>query len=131
MILLLGLVVLPRLLTGTLGSEEAKEGVRLYYLQEVTDQQLSELEESGMSSPDQEMALRWKEQNDRLDSMEFVSIEVKRAILAPPFRRRAEFAVKAVVHYEDRQNHTRYFWFNGVYSGSVSESSKLEWYFPI
>lgn len=131
MILLLGLIVLPRLLTGTLGPEEAKEGVRLYYLQQLTDQQLAELEESGMSSPDQEMALRWHEQNGRVTNMKFASVEVKRAIIAPPFRRRAEFAVKAVIRLENGQSYTRYFWFNGVYQGSVSESSKLEWYVPV
>lgn len=99
-ILLVSIIALPYLLGGSLEPEEAERRVREYLLREVTYQQLAELESSGADTPDERMALRWKEQIDRVNNMEFVSVEVKRAVLVPPFRRRTNFAVKVVVREE-------------------------------
>lgn len=130
-ILLLGILVLPYLLAGSLEPEEAERRIREYLLREVTWQQMAELESGGASVPDRETALRWEEQVNRVNDLEFVSVEVKRAILVPPLRRRTSFVAKAVFRDENRRVQTRYFWFNGTSSSSVREGSKLEWYLPI
>lgn len=129
-LLLLGIFILPRLLVGSPEPAEAEERIRQYYLLEVIQQQMAEREAGGAEVLDEETALRWADEIERVDDMRFVSVEVKRAIFVPPFRRRTQFAVKAVI--QDRgQEETRYFWFNGTRPGSVQESSRSEWFVPI
>lgn len=130
-ILLLGILVLPYLLAGSLEPEEAERRIREYLLREVTRQQMAELESGGTRVPDRETALRWEEQINRVNELEFDAVEVKRAVLVPPLRRRTNFVAKAVFRDENRRVQTRYFWFNGTSSSSVGESSEPEWYLPI
>lgn len=85
---------------------------------------MSERQNSGTDVPDKETALRWEEQIDRINNTEFVSVEVKRAILVPPFRKRTNFVVRATVCDEEQHNQTRYFWFNGT--NNIRESSRWD-----
>ncbi len=128
-ILLLGILALPYLLDGSLEPEEAEEGIRLYLLGEVSGQYLAELEDSGGTDPDREIAQRWKERHDQVENMEFVSVEVKRTIIPPHLRRGTDFVVKAVIRDQEQHTETRYFWFDG--SRVVRETSKLKWYLPV
>jgi len=112
--------------------EDAKRGIREYILWKLSQQQLAELKSSGMRVPDTRMALRWKEQTEQVHDTEFLSLEVKRALLVPPLRKRTNFVVRAVIRDTKQQTQTRYFWVNGLISVlNVRESSKLAWHLPI
>ena len=128
-ILLLGIVVLPYLWDGSLEPEEAEEAIRLYLLSEVTDQYLVEREDGSRGIASREMGLRYEEEVDRVNSLEFVSVEVRRTIIPPHLRRSTHFVVKAVIRDQGQHTETRYFWFDGP--TLVRETSKLHWYVPI
>ncbi len=129
-ILLSGWLAIPYLLDYSLFSitpEEAEEGIRLYLLSEVTDQYLVD-EDGNMGIPSRETALRLEEEVDRVNNLEFVSVEVRRTIIPPHLRRSTHFVVKAIIR--DRENiQTRYFWSDA--SRVVRETSKLHWYIPV
>jgi hypothetical protein len=127
-VLLLGILALPYLLDDSLEPEQAEEGIRLYLLSEVTDQYLVD-GDGGTGIPDREMALRYREEIDRVNHLQFVSVEVKRSIIPPHLRRGTDFVVKAVIRDQEQHTETRYFWFDG--SRVVRETSKLHWYIPI
>ena len=128
-ILLLGIVVLPYLWDGSLEPEEAEEAIRLYLLGEATEQYLVELEDGSTGLPTREMGLRYEEEVDRVNSLEFVSVEVRRTIIPPHLRRGTNFVVKAVIRDQGQHTETRYFWFDEHIV--VRETSKLHWYIPI
>ena len=129
-ILLLGILVLPYLWDYSLEPEEAQEAIRLYLLGEVTDQYLVEHEDGSIGIPNREMGLRYEEEVDRVNNLEFVSVEVRRTIIPPHLRRGTTFVVKAVIRDPQEQHtKTRYFWFDGPIL--VRETSKHHWYFPI
>src|SRR5436309_1446559 len=132
-IILLGVLFsLPYLFSGSLPPEDAKRGIRDFLLWKLSQQHLAELKDSGMRVPDTRMALRWKEQTEQVRNTEFLSLEVKRALLVPPLRKRTNFVVRAVIRDTKQQTQTRYFWVNGLISVlNVRESSKLAWHLPI
>ncbi len=132
-IIFLGVLLsLPYLFSSSLTPEDAKRGIREYLLWKLSQQQLAELKSSGMRVPDTRMALRWKEQTEQVHDTEFLSLEVKRALLVPPLRKRTNFVVRAVIRDTKQQTQTRYFWVNGLISVlNVRESSKLAWHLPI
>jgi len=130
-LLLSSWIAIPYLLERSLFSltpEEAEEGIRLYLLIEAADQYLVD-EDGNPGVPDREMALRYEEEVDRIDNLEFVSVEVRRTIIPPHLRRgRPHFVVKVVIR--DRENiQTRYFWSDSIMV--VRETSKLHWYIPV
>jgi hypothetical protein len=128
-ILLLGILILPYLWDGSLEPEEAEEAIRLYLLSEVTDQYLVEREDSSIGIPNREMGLRYEEEVDRVNNLEFVSVEVRRTIIPPHLRRSMHFVVRAVIRDQKQHTETRYFWLNSAIV--VRETSKLHWYIPI
>ena len=87
-IIFLGVLSLPYLFSSSLTPEDAKRGIREYLLWKLSQQQLAELKSSGMRVPDTRMALRWKEQTEQVHDTEFLSLEVKRALLVPLLRKR-------------------------------------------
>lgn len=130
-LLLSGWIAIPYLLDHSLYSltpEEAEEDIRLYLLIEAAEKYLVD-EDGNMGVPDREAALRYEEEVDRIDNLEFVSVEVRRTIIPPHLRRsRPHFVVKAVIR--DRENiQTRYFWSDAI--RVVRETSKLHWYIPV
>ncbi len=129
-ILLSGWLAIPYLLDYSLFSlapEEAEEGIRLYLVSKVADQYLVD-KDGNIGIPSREMALRYEEEVDRVNNLEFVSVEVRRTIIPPHLRRGTHFVVKAVIR--DRENtQTRYFWFDA--GRVVRETSKLHWYIPV
>ncbi len=68
---------------------------------------------------------------NRINDLEFDAVEVKRAVLVPPMRKRTSFVAKAIFRDENLRVQTRYFWFNGTSGSSVREGSESEWYVPI
>ena len=130
-ILFSGWIAIPYLLDYSLFSlkpEEAEEGIRLYLLGEVSERYLVD-EDGNMVIPSREIALRYAEEVDRVNSLEFVSVEVKRTIIPPHLRRSTHFVVKAVIRDQEQHTETRYFWFNR--HRVVRETSKLHWYIPV
>ena len=128
-ILLFGILIVPYLWDASLEPEEAEEAIRLYLLSEVTDQYLVELEDGSIGIRNREMGLRYEEEVDRVNKLEFVSVEVRRTIIPPHLRRSTHFVVKAVTRDQEQHTRTRYFWFNGPIV--VRETSKLHWHIPI
>jgi hypothetical protein len=128
-VLLLGILVLPYLWDGSLEPEEAEEAIRLYLLGEVAEQYLVEREDGSTGILNREVGLRYEEEVDRVNNLEFVSVEVRRTIIPPHLRRSTHFVVKAVIRDQEQHTETRYFWFNGPIV--VRETSKLHWHIPI
>jgi len=127
-IVLLGILILPYLWDDSLEPGEAEEAIRLYLLVEAADRYLVEREDGSTGFSNRQMGLRYEEEVDRVNNLEFVSVEVKRTIIPPHLRRSTHFVVKAVIR-DQGQIVTRYFWLNGPMV--VRETSKLHWYVPI
>lgn len=114
---LAGLFAFFQAIAGSLTPQEAETRIREYLRWRLNQRFLAELDQVGRKVPDLPMAKRWKEESDRLASLEFLDVSVKRSFPAPPLRRRTIFNVRAVLRDADNREQTRYFRFNGVNMG--------------
>ena len=132
-ILLIGVFGLPYVFSASLDPSLSEKEIRRYLAWRMTQDQMSVLQVGGRKLPDRAMALKWEEQHGKLDALEFVTLEIKRAWLRVPFRRRTNFVVRAVTRDEDGTERTRYYWFYRANPAAldVRESSEFSWRFPI
>ncbi len=124
----IGILVVPQLLARSLEPAEAEALVRQRLVAEVTSDLLAERRSEGDAIPDAANARRWARELECVTRVRFRAVEVRRALLVPPFRRRTNFVVKATIEGEAR---SRYFWLFGTGPSSVSNSSRGRWTAPL
>lgn len=125
---LLGILVVPQLLARSLEPAQAEALVRQHLIAEVTSDLLAERRAEGDPIPDAATAGRWGSELERVRRVRFRAVEVRRALVVPPFRRRTNFVVKATIEGEAVP---RYFWLFGTGPSSVSGSSPGRWSAPL
>jgi hypothetical protein len=109
LVLLLGILALPRMFAISLDGERAKQEIRSYLKQVQSYQLLNELQASGARTPDYATAKRWEEAYKRIDQTEIVGVQIGHFLFVPPFSTQRIFIVKAVLRTPDQQEETRYF----------------------
>lgn len=124
---LLGILVVPQLLARSLEQSEAEALVRQELIAAVTSDMLAGRSD-GDPLPDAATTGRWVSELERARRVRFRSVEIRRALLVPPFRRRTNFVVKVTVEGEATP---RYFWLFGTGPSSVASSSPVRWSAPL
>ena len=123
---------LPYLFAARMDSATAERLLREYLQSVASQRQMEELWQSGSELPSMEMAQRWQEENRRQKDLTFESIEVKRAWLVPPLRRRSNFIVRVTLREDEGAAQTRYYWFFAPNNRSrIRECSSTAWAFPL
>ena len=129
-IIFLGLLIaLCFVLMNALEPQNIEDRVRLILSREITQKQMQALKNNGLKIPDEEMAIRWRDEFTRINNLEFLSVSVKNPILDIFSPDQPTFVVQAIIR--DPSNHvtTRYFWLS--WAGIDREISKIAWYFSI
>ncbi len=70
---------------------------------------MQKLKAAGQSVPDYSTASKWEKELTDINQMEFVSIEIRHFLIAPPTSSTRIFMVKAVMRDADKNESTRYF----------------------
>lgn len=132
---LIGIVAifgLPYLFAARMDNDTAERLLREYLRSASSLRQMEELRQGGNETPSPEMAQRWADENRRQERIQFESIEVKRAWLVPPIRRRTNFVVRATLRDGEGAAQTRCFWFYAPNnSARIRECSAAAWNFPL
>ncbi len=85
------------------------------------------LKEKGMKVPDVEMAKQWKEEIDRVNNLEFISVNIGRPIPDILFNPATPtYVVRVVLSDKEHQDDPRYFWIS--WDGIDREISRLIWF---
>ena len=121
-LLVTGVFLLLQLTTPNLTVEEAQKRVRLYLQRVASQRHMQTLKENNLKLPTDEMAKQWKQEIDRINSIEFAETKVKRPIPDILFEQATPAYVVKVV-YSD--NSTHYFWIS--FEGIDREISKFMW----
>ena len=135
LILLVGIFSIPSFFAASLTPERAQKEIRQYLKVQLSSRFMREMQTTGLSSPDFQMATRLQAGYEQIDQLKFVSIEVDRFVFVPPFTSHRLFIVKAVTRDVDQQEQTRYFSFstrNKFFDFFwVTEQSRLMWMLSI
>ncbi len=132
LLLLAGFLGLSYAFAARMSPEEAADLLREHLAFLATQRHLTELQDSGRSTPGFATAERWEAELQRLKHTDFVSIDVKRALLVPPFREYTCFVVRAVSRDRENRIQTRYYWFFQPHSFfHIRETSESTWRWPI
>ena len=114
----------------SMSPEDAEKRIRLLLQRELSQQHLAVLKQKGARLPDVETAKQWQKEIGRINSLEFVSVEVNIILpdlLLAPFM--PTYVVKAVIRDGKRPAGTRYFWLS--WSRTDRETSKVVWFFSL
>jgi hypothetical protein len=126
--LLVGVCVLPYVLTRAPDPSEVEERIRHFMRWQVAQQCVAELTTSGRPTPDLATARRWEQRLEAVDEIEFASVQVRRSLLGPPVRRTHEFVARVVVRDEHEQR-TRFYWLGRRVP--VRECLAVRWHLPL
>ena len=122
------LLFLLSLTVSSLGEEDAQRRVRLCMQREIALRHQEMLREQSVKLPDRETALQWQKEMQRVDTLHFESILVKRPvidIILSPLS--PTYVVRVVFKEEEQVGESRYFWLS--WSGIDRETSRTIWLF--
>lgn len=135
LILLFAVFTLPNLLAPSLQPKQAEKWIRQYLKQYAMGKNIEQLKAGGQTSPDLKTSLKWERDLNRIDRMEFISLEIRHFLVAPPTSSTRIFMVKTVIRDSDKNENIRYFslsarnrFFDFFW---VNEHSKWKWFFSI
>jgi phage-related protein len=135
LVLLFAIFSLPNLLAASLGPKQAEKWIRQYLKQHTMGSNMEQLKAAGLNTPDEQIAKRWQADLNHIDQMEFISIEIRHFLVAPPTSSTRIFMVKAVIRDSDKNENIRYFslsasnrFFDFFW---VNEHSKWKWFLSI
>lgn len=110
LILLFTIFSLPTLLAASLEPDQAEKGIRYYLKHDAMAEHLEQLKVAGLNSPNRKIAERWENDLKYIEQMEFISLEIRHFLFAPPTSSTRIFMVKAVLR--DTENHERVCYFS-------------------
>jgi hypothetical protein len=135
LVLLFAVFSLPNLLAASLKPQQAEKWIRHYLKQNAMGKNMQDLKAAGQNSPDLRTASKWEKDLNRIEQMEFISIEIRHFLVAPPTSSTRIYLVKTVIRDSDKNEKTRYFslsarnrFFDFFW---VNEHSKWKWFFSI
>ncbi|NIP38271.1 MAG: hypothetical protein GWO07_03610 [Candidatus Dadabacteria bacterium] len=132
LVLLFAIFSLPNLLAASLSQEQAEKWIRYYLKQHAMGRNMQQLKADGQSSADYKTASKWEKELNRIDRMEFVSIEIRHFLVAPPTSSTRIYMVKAVIRGADKKESTRYFSLSAQNNFFdffwVNEHSRWKWF---
>ena len=97
LILLFTIFSLPTLLAASLEPDQAEKGIRYYLKHDAMAEHLEQLKVAGLNSPNRKIAERWENDLKYIEQMEFISLEIRHFLFAPPTSSTRIFMVKAVL----------------------------------
>ncbi len=121
LVLIVLILLLPNFLAAPLSDDRAETEVRAYLEHMLTQKQLTQLKESGLSVPDMTMALQWQDERTNLKQLIFQSTTVRVFPFTPPVVSSRLYLVRAKLLHADQTEETRIF--------SMSVESKLSDFF--
>ena len=135
LVLLFAIFSLPNLLAPSLEPEQAEKWIRHYLKQHAMGRHMEQLKAAGLNTPNAEIAKLWQADLNRIEQMEFISLEIRHFLISPPTSSTRIFMVKAVIRDLDKNENIRYFslsarnrFFDFFW---VNEHSKWKWFFSI
>lgn len=133
LLLLIALFSLPNLLAESLEPGRAEQWIRSYLKKGAGIQHREALAATGKNVPDRAMAEQWQADYQRIDQTEFLSVEVKHFLVAPPGASSRIFVARVVLKEPDADPQTRYFSLsaeNNLFDFFwVNEHGRLMWTF--
>ncbi len=107
--LIAALAVLPNLMAESLEPERAAQWIRHHLKQLASAQQMAALAAEQRATPNRADAKRWREALLAADHTEFVAVEVKHFLVAPPGSSRRIFVARVITQEGGKTLRTRYF----------------------
>lgn len=133
LLLLMALFSLPNLLAESLEPARAEQWIRGYLKKEAGARHREALLAAGGTVPDRPMAEQWQAEYRRIDQTQFLSLEVKHFLVAPPGAISRIFVAKAVMQVPDADPQTRFFSLSAESNLFdffwVNEQNRLMWAF--
>jgi len=103
------LLALPNLLAAPLPDDRAEAEVRSYLERQLSQRQVAQLHADGLTAPTVEMARRWQIERDRLELLEFSSLDVRSFLFTPPLVSSCLYVVRVELRFPDEDPETRFF----------------------
>jgi hypothetical protein len=123
-LLLVGALALPTLLSRILTPEQAKQEIRDYLEMRASRRFMEELRARGLRVPDTEMALRREAESNDIKATEFLSVKVRRP-LPDRLTLRPNTVAEVVMRDATGKVETRYFWLSRRFLHR--ETSRIAW----
>jgi hypothetical protein len=134
-IVLLAIFSIPNLMAESLDPVRAEDWIRSYLKQQAMNRRMEDLRIEGISSPNAPLARKWKTDLVNVDRMQFVSLEIKHFLIAPPGSTTRIFVAKTVIRQAGKEDQTRYFSLSARNRAFdffwVNEHSQWMWMFSI